>query len=85
MEWSKVDAGLAGALAEEDTDGSFVVFVHLAADADPDVLREAGIEAVGSGSILTATVTAGEVERLTEVAGVRQLRLSRPLGPAGRG
>jgi len=79
MDWSKVDAGLAGALADDDAGRRYAVFVHLDPEADPEVLGALGVAAAGRGAVRTATVSAADVARLTDEAGVRHLRLSTPL------
>ncbi len=79
MDWSKLDAGLAAAVAEDaDPTRRFVVFVHL----DPEggeVLTGAGIDAAGEGLVRTATVSALQVATLSDQDQVRRLVLSRPL------
>lgn len=80
MDWSKVDAGLAGALADDDASRRYFVFVHLATGADPDVLAQLDITTSGQGTVRTATLSAAEVDRLTDHAAVSRLRLARPLG-----
>jgi len=76
MDWSKVDAGLAGALADDDAGGRYAVFVHFDPGADPEVLGALGVAVTGHGDVRTATVSAAEVARLTDEAGVRHVRLS---------
>jgi len=80
MDWTKVDAGLAGALGDGDGD-RFVVFVHLAPGADSDVCL--GPEDVSAaGTIRSATLSRQEIERLTDQAAVRHIRLSGTLRTA---
>ena len=83
MDWSKLDAGLAGALAGEEAPVRFAVFVHLTHGAGPDVLAQLGIEASGEGRVRTANVSAAEVDRLSHQAWVSQLRISTTLNLAG--
>ncbi len=79
MDWSKLDAGLAAALAEDaDPTRRFVVFVHL----DPEgggMLTGAGIDAAGEGQVRTATLSARQVATLSDRNQVRRLVLSFPL------
>jgi len=82
MDWSKVDAGLAGALADDDASQRYDVFVHLAPGADPDVLVALGVVAPGEGAVRTARVSVADVARLTDQEGVRLVRLSGRLWPA---
>lgn len=84
VDWSKVDAGLAAALAAEHPISHHAVFVHLDPGSDPDVLAELGVEVFGAGDLRTATLTAAEVDELSELACVSGLRLSRPLGLTGQ-
>ena len=83
MDWSKVDAALAGALAEGAAADRYVVFVHLdpAADLKPPAERPGA--PAGDGPVRTATVSAAEVDQLSERADVRHLRLSRTLDLQG--
>lgn len=87
MDWSKVDAGLAAALAEDKGPARrFVVFVHL----DPQAggrLGDAEVEAAGEGPVRTATVSAEQVAALSDQGQVRRLVLSQPMrlaDPASR-
>ena len=79
MDWSKLDAGLAAAVAEDaDPTRRFVVFVHL----DPEgggVLTAAGVDAAGEGQVRTATLSALQVATLSDRDQVRRLVLSLPL------
>jgi len=75
MDWSKVDAALAGALADDDGSHRHAVFVHLAPDAAPDAGPDLGV-----GPVRTATLSRSEIDRLSEQAWVGRVRLSRPLG-----
>lgn len=83
MDWSKLDAGLAAALADGRADDRYVVFVHLGPAADPGGLPDLPGGPEGDGSVRTATVSAVEVAQLTERAEVRQIRLSQALGLRG--
>lgn len=85
MDWSKVDAGLAGALTGGGGSSRYAVFVHLTAGAGADVLAELGVEASGEGRIRTATLSASEVELLSDQDWVSRLTASTTLGLAGEG
>ncbi len=85
MNWSKVDAGLASALTDEGGPRRYAVFVHLAADADADVLADLGLEASGEGRIRTASVSAAEVDLLSDQEWVTRLTISTTLRLAGEG
>ncbi len=85
MDWSKLDASLAGALADEQAHRKYSVFVHLTVDVGPDVLAELGVEASGNGRVRTATVSADDVDRLSEQEWVSQLRMSTSLNLATEG
>lgn len=82
MDWSKLDAGLAAALdGPGDVDGSrrYVVFVHLGAGVPAERLADLGLEAATPSKVGTATLSAGEIDRLSEQAWVTGMRLSRSL------
>lgn len=82
MDWSKVDATLAAALADAGADDScrLPVFVHLDADAaDPSFLDELPLAPPGERGICTGTLSAADVDRLTEQPWVRSIGLSGPL------
>lgn len=81
MDWSKVDAGLAAALADDDPARRYTVFVHLVPEADADA-EPLGVDSAGDGPVRTATLSSAEIGHLSERAGVRLLRLSAPLKPA---
>ena len=83
MDWSKVDPGLAGALADGGAGDRYVVFLHLNPAADPEALAGLPGDPVGDGPVRTATVSADEVERLTERDEVSHLTLSRGVGLTG--
>lgn len=80
VDWSKIDAALAGALQqEEDRDARrLAVFVQLNADApDHQALSELGVPGAGGQSgVCTATLSHQEVARLSEQPWVRRLALS---------
>ncbi len=84
MDWAKLDAALAGALAGScDSDSRFVVFIHLAPGAeDAAGLEELGVEAGGDGAVRTATVSGPQIGALSDLSGIRLLRLSRRLRAA---
>jgi len=84
MDWSKVDAGLAAALADDPPAPPMAVFLHLTEPVEPERIEELGVDAAGEGLVRTATVSPEDVDRLSEQAWVSQLRLSRSLGPLDR-
>ena len=75
MNWAKLDAALADAVARSpDVDArTLVVFVE----------GEGTTATEGGAPLETATVSAREVEELSDRPAVRRLRLARPLGLAG--
>ena len=76
MDWGKVDAALASALAGADDEDELPVFVHLdATRADAATLDRLGLE----GAVSTASLRPAEVAALTHEACVRQIRLARRL------
>jgi len=81
VDWSKVDAGLAGALDGGDDASRYSVLVHLVPGADPGVVATWGVASAGTGSVRTATLSAAEVAHLTDRAEVASLRIARPLRP----
>jgi len=92
MNYQKVDAGLASALAEvaDPEAREFTVFVHTNAAPTKDqetVLRQFGVNDPTAGrQVFTATLSAQAVEELTNQPWVRFLKLStrlRPYGVAG--
>ena len=85
MDWSKVDAPLAGALADAGewadggTDYRVPVFVHVDLErADPSVLGELGVRRAASG-ILTGDLSPAGVATLTDQPWVTRVQLSGPL------
>lgn len=75
MDWSKLDPALAAALGVADgPERRFVIFIHL----HPDAPDPPGV-AAGDGAVRTATVTAVEVESLSQSGAVRALRLATSL------
>ena len=82
MDWGKVDAALAGALSDAEADAGRLlpVFVHLdAASADRSLLASLRLDPPGEESVCTATLSAADVERLTDQPWVKRLGLSGPL------
>lgn len=81
MDWSKLDTGLAAALAEGGGPARhFVVFVHLDPHAD-QVLGDVLLEAGAGRDVRTGELTAEQVEVLSHRSDVRMIRLSRTLLP----
>lgn len=82
MDWSKVDAALAGALSAmaDSGDNRLTVFIEMdASRADESVLSRLGVDPPAATTVCTATLTAADVDDLTELPWVRRLQLSRPL------
>ena len=89
MDWSKVDASLAGALAghgwpgadaARDAERRLSVFVHIDADrADQSLLAELALGTSSTGDVRTGDLTPADVARLTEQPWVTRVRLSGPL------
>ena len=76
MDWAKVDAPLAAALAGADDDEPLAVFVHLdRARADAATLDRLGL-ARPSGDVGTASLRPVQIAALTDQPWVRQVRLS---------
>ena len=77
MNWAKVDAALAAALADAPAGGRILrVFVHVdPATADAGVCARLGV-GPPEGAVRTATLSAREVAELSELAWVRRLALS---------
>ncbi|MGI8684217.1 MAG: hypothetical protein ACR2MO_03830 [Acidimicrobiales bacterium] len=81
MDWSKVDAALAGALSDAgDTGGRMLpVFVHVDEElADASLLAELDVQTAGGG-VRTGTVSAAGVDHLTDQPWVTRVQLSGPL------
>ena len=76
MDWAKVDAPLASALAGADEEDELSVFVHVDLErADAATLDRLGLD----GRVSTASLPAAEVAALTDEPCVRQIRLARRL------
>ena len=86
MDWSKIDAALAAALADvaDRSVRALPVFVRVDPSvADPDLLAELGLEGGSEGEVRTGTVSAQGVRRLTRQPWVRRVQLSGPLDLLG--
>lgn len=82
MDWSKVDAALAGALADTGDPQAcrLPVFVHLDAEqADRRLLAELDVHGSASAGVGTGTVSAAGVDQLTDLPWVTRVQLSSPL------
>lgn len=77
MDWAKLDAALAAALTDDDGTGRFLVLIHATGPPAPG--------AAGAPSVRTDSLSAQEIEQLTDQPEVRQVRLSSRLGLAGGG
>ena len=76
MDWAKVDAALASALAGADEEDEFTVFVHVDLErAGAATLQRLGLQ----GAMSTATLRRAEVATLSDEPCVRQLRLAQRL------
>ena len=95
MDWGKVDAPLASALAGASPDEPLSVFVQIdpsRADVDADALDRLGLGR-DPADVSTATLSPAQLDALTDQAWVRYVRLSgrlrllrapeTPLPPAG--
>ncbi len=81
MDWSKVDAALAGALADAGDPGERLlpVFVHVdAGRADPSILADLDVQPEGGG-VRTGMVSPDGVDHLTDQPWVTRVQLSGPL------
>ena len=81
MNWSKVDATLAGALADAGADDRAQRRLAVFIDVDPEavdltVLAGLDVRKPEAGDVCTATLSATEVERLTDETWVRRVRSS---------
>lgn len=97
MDWGKVDAPLASALAGASPDESLSVFVQIdpsRGDVDGDVLDRLGLgRGTDAGGLTTATLSPAQLDALTDEEWVGYVRLSgrlrllrqpdTPLAPAG--
>lgn len=85
MDYRKFDARLSEALAETDAKARYEVLIELDPDpapADAARLAELGVAQRGSGdTIVTARMPRADLEPLSELAAVRQVRLKRRLKP----
>ena len=82
VDWSKVDAALAGALAEMAHSGEHLLTVFIEMDAgraDESVLGRLGVDRAAATTVCTATLSTADLDQLTELPWVTRLRLSRPL------
>jgi len=80
VNWGKIDAPLASALAGAADDDSLPVFVHLdRSRADDKVLDRLGLGGLDDGDVSTASLLPADVATLTDQAWVRRVSLSRRL------
>lgn len=76
MNWGKIDAPLASALAGAADDDPLPVFVHLdRSHADSDVLDRLGL-GLDDGDVGTTSLCPADVAALTDEAWVRRVSLS---------
>jgi hypothetical protein len=83
MDYRKLDARLSEALAENDEDVRYEVFVEVAQDLAPDEaarLKELGVYRQGDlDTVVTAHLGRKDLDAVSELPGVRQVRLGRRL------
>ena len=83
MDYRKLDARLSEALAENDLDARYEVFVEVAQDLAPDEvtrLKELGVHRQGDlDTVVTAHLGRKDLDAVSELPGVRQVRLGRRL------
>lgn len=85
MDWCKVDAALAGALADAGDTGELPVFVHVdAGGADVSLLEKLDLRESGGG-VCTGTLSPAGVDHLTDQPWVTRVALSGPLRLLGDG
>jgi hypothetical protein len=86
MDYRKLDAALASALAQAPPGARLAVFIEVerqvVTDREADRLRDLGAAAAGAG-LFRAELEAGSLGELSEWPWVRSLRLSRRLRLAG--
>jgi hypothetical protein len=76
VDWRKVDAPLASALAGAPDDESFPVFVHLdPSRADAEILDQLGLEHDDDREIESASLSAAQLAVLTDQPWVQRVRL----------
>lgn len=76
MDWGKIDAPLASALAGAADDDPLPVFVHLdRSRADDEVLDRLGL-GLGDGDVGSASLSPADLAALTDQAWVRRVTLS---------
>ena len=85
MDYRKFDARLSEALTETPSKARYDVLIELAPTAAPgevERLEQLGVRRHGSGeSVVTARVSARDLDSLSELPAVRQIRLKRRLRP----
>jgi hypothetical protein len=91
MNYAKTGAGLASALSRIKDPSARTLSVFIRTNRDPSademhLLEGAGVNGVAPGrQVFTATLSAEQVEQLSEQPWVRSLELSRPLRLLGTG
>jgi|1186.fasta_scaffold347320_2 hypothetical protein len=83
MDYRKLDARLSEALAETDEDARYEVFVEIARDLAPEEitrLEQLGVCRQGDlDSVITAHLAREDLNQVSELPGVRRVRLGRRL------
>jgi hypothetical protein len=83
MDYRKLDAKLSEALAENDEGARYEVFVEIARDLTPDEvarLEQLGVHRQSDrDTVVTAHLGRNDLNDVSELPGVRQVRLGRRL------
>lgn len=89
MNYEKLDAALAGEVGEAAADDELQVFIHTAAPLEKNQqaqLQSLGVSAASpSRQVLTASVSAAALERVSELPWVQRIALARKLRPLSGG
>lgn len=86
MDYQKLDAALAAALSggRQADEKLLEVFVYVESpldDSEKAVLQRLGVKTAGQGTILTARLSARDIEELSCQPKVRHMKLSQRLRP----
>lgn len=87
MDYKKLDAALAAALSGhlDGDEKSFEVFVQVERpldESEKDILQQLGLKIDGQGTILTARLSAHDIDALSCRPSIRYMTLSQRLRPA---
>lgn len=87
MDYAKIDAALAMALADPQSPDERNLLVFIKMHGAPEGAEKSRLERMGiqvsAGGAVTATVSPNEVDAISEMSSVRSIRLSRRLRLAG--